>query len=356
MGLWFNQSIMRIFNKFRGTNGWISTWERVIRFRDMITQEAQRRATILTFWSKHGTEAAKEAFNVSRSTLFRWKQALQRSTGKLEGLNKKSTAPGCRRKRNIPRIVEEYIIKSRIEHPRLSKDKIAVLMRADGIASLSASTVGRILNDLKTSGRLPTGKHLSLSARTGKLIERGYKPQRKKLRRPKGYRVLEVDTVIRFIDGVKRYILTATDTEKRTAFAACYTNHSSASSADFLRKCVSVLPDCPCALQTDNGSEFGLHFSKAVDEYRLTHFHTYPRSPKMNSNVERFNRSIDEEFLRSHRALLRDNVAEFNRQLIDWLLWYNTKRPHWSLGLLSPFQYISRQLPAAESQMWWTDT
>ncbi len=34
---------MRIFNKFRDTKGFISTWERVIRFRYMITKQAKER-------------------------------------------------------------------------------------------------------------------------------------------------------------------------------------------------------------------------------------------------------------------------------------------------------------------------
>jgi hypothetical protein len=63
---------MKIFNKFRGTKGFISTWERMIRFRDMITKEAKERVRILVFWKKHGTEATTEAFKVKRRTLFLW--------------------------------------------------------------------------------------------------------------------------------------------------------------------------------------------------------------------------------------------------------------------------------------------
>jgi transposase InsO family protein len=163
-----------------------------------------------------------------------------------------------------------------------------------------------------------------------------------------------VDTVVRFIDGMKRYILTAVDTERRTAFAACYTNHSSKSAADFLTKCLVALPECPEALQTDNGSEFALHFETACESNKLTHFHTYPRSPKMNAHVERFNRTLDEEFLRYHRALMRDDVSAFNNALIEWLLWYNGERPHYALGQVSPFQFILKSLPVGECHMWWT--
>lgn len=345
---------MRIFNKFRGTRGFVSLWQQTIRFRYMITEKAKQRVHILAFWEKHGEAAATEAFHVSRRTLFRWQASLKKSGGKLEGLNARSTAPNRRRKRIVPDAMRDHIAALRREHPRLGKDKLRPLLATAGYQT-SVSTVGRILVDLKKQGRLSVSVSLSLNGRTGILKERVVKRKRK-LRRPPGCRVLEADTVVRFIDGVKRYILTCVDTERRTAFAAAYTNHGSASAADFLQKTRVVLPDCPDALQTDNGSEFALHFSRAVDEQRLIHFHTYPRSPKMNAHVERFNRTLDEEFLQYHRALLRDDVPAFNEQLIDWLLWYNGERPHHALGQVAPFRYMMQSLSTKECQMWWTHT
>lgn len=274
---------MRIFNKFRGTKGFISTWERVLRFRDMISEQALTRCRILAFWEKHGIPATSEAFGVSRRALFRWQAALQKANGKLEGLNVRDRMPNHRRKRLVPDNLTERIITLRISHPRLGKDKVHAILAGEGYTG-SVSTVGRILGDLKRVGRLPAPVHHSLYGKTGSLIEQKPKKYRKKLRRPKGYRVLEVDTVVRFIDGMKRYIPTGVDTERRTAFAACYSNHGSTSATDFLRKALSVLPDCPSAIQTDNGSEFTLHFDRALSEQGLTHFHTYPRSPKMNSS------------------------------------------------------------------------
>lgn len=345
---------MRIFNKFRGTKGFISGWERMLRFRYMITEKAKQRVRILAFWEKHGNMAATEAFGVSRRTLFRWQAALTFSGGKIEGLNARSTAPVQRRKRIVPDAVAKRIIALRVAHPRLGKEKVRPLLAIAG-CQMSVSTVGRILADLKKQGRLSTPALLSFNGRTGTFRERIQK-RKKKLRRPQGYRVLEVDTVVRFIDGVKRYILTGVDTERRTAFAGAYTNHGSASAADFLTKAALALPDCPTAIQTDNGSEFALHFERAVREHRLTHFHTYPRSPKMNAHVERFNRTINEEFLQFNRALLRDDARLFNERLVDWLLWYNGERPHYALGQVSPFRFMMQSLPVRECQMWWTYT
>ena len=90
---------MRQFNKFKDTKGFITIWQRVIRFRYMITEQAKERCRILAFWEKHGTEATKEAFEISRRTLFRWQKKLKEKKGQLEGLNALSQAPNKRRKR-----------------------------------------------------------------------------------------------------------------------------------------------------------------------------------------------------------------------------------------------------------------
>ena len=348
---------MRQFNKFKGTKGFISIWERVIRFRDMITETAIKRTEILAFWKKYGLGATKAAFGVSRSTLFRWQKKLKIGRGKLDALNKQSTTPQNKRKRVIPQAVTDFIIKEREYDSRLSKDKLAVLLREDGIADLSASTIGRMLSDLKKQGCLPSYTKLSFSARTGRLLERKVTKYKVKLR-SKGHKggLVKADTVVRFTNGIKRYILTAIDCERKFAFAYAYTSHSSKQAADFLRLLGQVAPFPITHIQTDNGSEFAQHFEAEVTATGLVHFHTYPRSPKMNAEIERFNRTLSEAFTTRERQLLAYDLEAFNRRLMDWLLWYNARRPHWSLGLISPLRYICNQLPTPQSQMCWTDT
>jgi len=78
----------------------------------------------------------------------------------------------------------------------------------------------------------------------------------------------------------------------------------------------------------------------------------------MNAYVERFNRSIQEEFINFNIPTLTYEIDIFNRKLIDWLLWYNCKRPHHSLGLLSPLEYIVEKdcFGCEKSNMLWTNT
>ena len=345
---------MRIRSNLRGTKGFGTAYNRLIRFRYMISEKAKERVRILAFWEKHGTDATRDAYGVSKRTLFRWQSVLESGNGKLEALNPERTAPVHRRSRTVDVWVRDRIITLRTQYPRLGKEKLHILLRKEGYRG-SVSTVGRILTDLKNRGQIPVRTNLSFYARGGIHREKRRQTQ-KKLRRPQSVRVLELDTIVRYIDGQKRYILTAIDTKTRTAFAGAYTNHGSQSASDFLRRCMEVIPDCPREIQTDNGSEFAKYFHETATRLSLIHYHTYPRTPKMNAHVERFNRTLSEEFVVYNRALLRDNVRAFNEKLIEYLLWYNGERPHHSLHLKSPFQCILESLEEGECHKWWTYT
>lgn len=351
---------MRQFNKFKGTRGFLSTWERVIRFRYMITEKAKRKAKIITFFDTYGFKATFDAYGVSRATIFRWKKLLKYDTGKLECLNDKSKAPKKRNKRVIDDKVVQYIINQRKEHYRIGKKKLSVLIKEDLNISYSESKVGRILFDLKKRNLLPSHNKVSMYAKTGHIYERVIK-KRKKLRRKdylpeKADDLVQVDTVVKFINGVRRFIMTAIDIESDFAFAYGYTNLSSNTGRDFLKKLREVAPFEITHIQTDNGLEFEKHFRDYLEEEKIIHFHNYPACPKMNAYIERFNRTIQEQYVNWNLMSLKDDITTFNKNLMEWLLWYDTKRPHESLGMVSPLRYIVSTLPTDKSHMWWTRT
>ncbi len=329
-------------------------WERGLRLRHMRKQaEVERRVKILGFWEVHGEEATRDAFGISRRTLYRWQATLEKTKGQIQALDPQSTAPKKRRYRKYAEGFLDRVIALRTNHPRIGKKKLVVLLRKEGF-KVSESYCGRALDELKKKGLVPTHKKQSYYAKSGRYIE--HTPIRRRKVRRKVKRGMEIDTVVRFVDGMKRYIVTAVDVERKFAFAAAYTSHSSAAATDFLHKLLLVCPYPVGEIQSDNGSEFALLFREACEKVGITHYHTYPHSPKMNACVERFNRTIWEDFIMWNRSLLRDDVAVFNELLVDWLLWYNLERPHESLGMLSPLQYIVRTLSASECQKYWTRT
>ena len=72
----------------------------------------------------------------------------------------------------------------------------------------------------------------------------------------------------------------------------------------------------------------------------IKHNFIYPRCPGINGLVERANRTLQEEFIDLHLNLLAEDIDEFNRRLMDYLLWYNTERPHKSLNNLTPMDFL----------------
>lgn len=107
---------------------------------------------------------------------------------------------------------------------------------------------------------------------------------------------------------------------------------------------------------TDNGSEFKLEFDRILKEHDIKHWHTYPRTPKMNAHCERFNRTIQEEFVNHNLHLLFNDLPAFNDKLADYLTWYNAKRPHKSLGMKAPIPYLLDHLNLEECKTGWTHT
>jgi putative transposase len=307
-------------------------------------QEENRRKEILAFWSKHGLEATQDAFGVGRATLFRWKKdSSPKSRAHRNGYHKRVVHPS----------LQAEILRLRTEHPKLGKEKLTPLLAefcaSLGIPAPAEATVGRILAGLKKAGKLTLHTQLKFNGKTGSLREKVPTPKKKKLRR-EGYLpaapgdLLQLDGVLTFAEGKRRYTFTAVDVVSRWAFSRVYKTASSRNGADFLRELLKAAPFQVIRIQTDNGSEFMKEFGEAVETLLLTHFFNWVRQPKYQGWVERFNRSIQEEFLDWRAASLAGNPDDFNQELEEWLTFYNTKRVHRSLGTaghrLTPVQYL----------------
>ena len=323
----------------------------------------ETRLKIVQFFDDFGARATKEAFGKSRSTVYLWKQKLKR--GGTVALAPVSRAPKQRRRRVVAPFVESFIISYRMSHPGVDKTTIFPVLKAAcqraGIKAPSESTIGRIIHDLKERGRLPRKTKVAYNARTGRLRIWEAGPGRRKTRR-KGFHpnrpgdLVEIDTVDIFVDGLKRYLLTAIDLPTRFAFAYTYKSSSSSTARDFLGKLKMVAPFPILRVQTDNGHEFLKHFATACEQAQLVHFFNYPRHPQSNAHLERFNRTIQEQFAQANTHLL-DEPALFNRELMRYLLWYNTEKPHRAIGNVAPLRYyLDKFATPPQSNMPWTLT
>lgn len=87
------------------------------------------------------------------------------------------------------------------------------------------------------------------------------------------------------------------------------------------------------AILTDNGTEFcgtpehPFELYLALNE--IEHRQTKVRSPQTNGFVERFIRTVKEEFFEKARLTkLYESLEELQADLAEWLVFYNTERPH----------------------------
>ena len=330
----------------------------------------EQRIKIITFFDDYGAEATARAFGTGRSTVYGWKKILKDNGGRIVHLAPKSTKPKTLRCGATYTWHSDRILSIRSQHPGLGKDKVHALL-CDEIDRLelvqlprvSVSTVGRIITGLQKQGSLPDRRQLTFLARTGRLVPKQSKPRLAKLRRgsympQRPGDLVQIDCVIKIIGGLRRYVVSAVDYRTSFAFSYGYTTLSSTSTTDFLVKLQQVVPFTVRRMQTDNGSEFYKHFHNACTEMDIVHFWNYPRTPKSNGKIERYNRTVQEEFVDWNLDDLAYDMSNFNMKLADWLIWYNTTRPHWTHNLQSPMKHLLQllQLPTLESEMCWTDT
>ncbi len=64
----------------------------------------------------------------------------------------------------------------------------------------------------------------------------------------------------------------------------------------------------------------------------------------MNVVDERFNRTIQEEFVAHHEDILVSYLARFNDVLFEYLGRYNFRRPHQSLAYKTPAQQLASSI------------
>jgi transposase InsO family protein len=305
--------------------------------------------------------ATKDAFKLSRRTLYGWK-----AKGQAPGaLSPASTAPKRRRHREWPVAVIGEIRRIRREHPNLAKEKIHPFLRAfcerRHLRCPAVRTIGRLIADAPDKMR-----HSPLRIRPNGQPKA---PRAHAVRKPKHFTArhpghcVALDTIEWQADNSRRFIITFTDLHSHFAFAWATRSHASLAASQFFRLIEAIFPYRIEAVLTDNGSEFKRHFTQQLERLTSVHWHTYPKTPKMNAHCERFNRTIQEEFASYHENLLFTDLPAFNLKLLAWLDWYNRERPHFSLTepvpkrktpkLLSPLQFLIKY---HQCNMYWPDT
>lgn len=144
--------------------------------------------------------------------------------------------------------------------------------------------------------------------------------------------LVEIDTVHIMQTEQKRiYIYTLIDLYSRWSYAWASEELSTHNSILFVSKARSKAPFIFQCIQSDHGPEFSKLFTKRI---KTVHRHSRIRTPNDNAHVERFNRTIQDEFLNR----IPVDVKAINRGLPKYLKYYNTERLHLGINLKTPME------------------
>ncbi len=289
--------------------------------------------------SKNASQTCRY-FGIAPKTFYKWKKRY--NPDNLLTLEDQSKAPIRRRQRQITREQESRIIALRKKHICWSKFKLAKVYREEYAETISSWKIQKMIekhhlypNPLKTA-RI-TAKRL-----------KGFKKKRitELSKKPKAGFLLCLDAVELRVYKLKRFVFTAIDSFSKVAFARMYKNANSYNAADFLNRLLYLLDGRIENIQTDNGSSFEKYFNQGCRRMNLIRFYNRPHTPKDNPVNERFNRTIQDEFI--NLGNFSPDTVSFNRNLTEWLVEYNFIRPHETLNYQTPIKF-NKVLPMYSS-------
>ena len=300
---------------------------------------AKFRLHVLEYYYKYGWKPTTEAFKVGRSTLYDWKRRFELADRALLSLVPKKTRPKrVRVMTTDPRLLA-FIREFREQYGNIGRDKIKIFLDqyalAIGVSPISARTISKII----------TRKRLFVTfAKKGK---RRHQFTRDRIKRsPKvtapGY--TEMDSVVIYVNGIRHNFMCCIDIYTKFAHVKKVTTLSSIQALMTFQEFQKHSPHPVNTVQTDNGSEFFNVFHSYLEEHHIIHQFIYPKSPKINGVVERFNRTLQEEFINRNDEIYVDLDA-FAEKLTGYLRWYNGTRPHMALNYQSPLQFIQTHFP-----------
>jgi transposase InsO family protein len=308
---------------------------------------AQGRLTLLQLAEnlKNVSEACRRR-GITRSRFYEYKRAFQEFgfEGLIDSLPIRKTFPNA-----TPQEIRDRVKVFSLEHPALGKEGIADRLKFEGIA-LHATTIRKILlnENLETKYKrllyleeARWGSGIELTEEQIRLIEK-MNPcfKERKVESPyPGYLLCQDTFEVGHLKGIGRvYLQAVIDTYGSHAFGKLYTSRKAPTAADILYDRVFPFYERHGItiehILTDNGSEYcGTYmrhpYEILLELYDIKHRRTRVATPRTNGFVERFNRTILDEYFREvFRKKFFASLEELQEDLDIWIDHYNNERPH----------------------------
>jgi transposase InsO family protein len=247
--------------------------------------------------------------------------------------------------------MEEFrILSLRRRHIRYGKEKLKRLYAQEYGAPVSSWKIQRVIE----KHGIYFHPQKTAAARRKRKISHAKKRITELEKQPREGFLVAFDGLVRYWAGAKRYIFTAIDVHSKIAFARMYPSKHSCHAADFLRRVRYLCEGRIEHLQTDNGSEFAKWFRATAEALHIPQYFSRPKTPTDNPFEERFNRTLEEEFIQMGN--MTADCARFNQRLTEWLIEYNFRRPHQALSYAVPVEYHYRNQSPKVSPMYSSST
>lgn len=253
-------------------------------------------------------------FGFNPSTVSRWNSKAPK--GGVWEIPTQSSRPKTHPKR-LSKDLEERIVKLRLKLRGRCAEVIHKHLEREGI-KVSLSSVKRTLDRRNLTKKKSPWKKLHFQTPRPTPLKPGD--------------LVQVDTVHVMQTEKKRiHIYTMLDVYSRWSFAWASEKLSTQNSIVFVSKAAIKAPFKFQVIQSDHGPEFSKFFTKRI---KAVHRHSRIRTPNDNAHVERFNRTIQDEYLNT----LPVDVPLINKGLPRYLRYYNQERLHMGINYQTPLE------------------
>jgi transposase InsO family protein len=136
------------------------------------------------------------------------------------------------------------------------------------------------------------------------------------------------------------------DDRSRLAYVELHPDQQGPTCAAVLRRAAAWMRDEGCgpvqAVMSDNALAYtrSVAFADALAEIGARHILIPPRTPRWNGKVERFIRTLDEEWAHGR---VWPSSHQRDRALSSWMRYYNRRRPHSSLADRPPISRVPQE-------------
>ena len=307
--------------------------------QETLSLSAQLKLEWIIFYHTVGEEDATKTashFGISRKTFHKWLARFNERN--LPSLEEHTRRPKRTRSWMVTHEEEDRIMALRRRYMKYGKKKLKVLYEHDYHEAITTWKIERVIrrHQLYPDPVTHTKRVKRVRKDAAKSVVRiGDVPK------PTTFgHIWHIDAIILWWYGTRRVIFTAIEDLTKVGYAHVYGSNASIHAADFLKRLRYLVDGNIDLSHQDNGSEFKGAFEEACEHLGIGQVYSRVRTPTDNAALERFNWTVEDEWLSLSEGGL-DDILKANTDLTEWLIEYNTHRPHEALAYQTPFGYAA---------------